>query len=104
PRHSTDRSPMMSATAVYNPAYVQDPFNPTPPKLPRFAGPDQIPDHVPSELVVEGSVLTRPEFLAAPHDFMAARHGKFPPIFYNVTPWGNTWYLTKHEDCLFVLR
>jgi cytochrome P450 len=35
---------------------------------------------------------------------MAAMHEKFPPVFYNVSAYGNSWVLTKHEDCLFVLR
>lgn len=86
-------------------SYVQDPTNPRPPMIPRFAGPDQIPDHVPPELVVRDcGLMTSPEFLAAPHDFMASLHQKYPPIFYNVTPNGNMWFLTKHADALFVLR
>ena len=83
---------------------VQDPLNPQQPMVPHFAGYDQIPAHVPEELVKSSGLMMSPEFLSAPHEFMAAMHEKFPPIFYDVTPFRNSWYLTKHEDCLFVLR
>ena len=85
-------------------SYVQDPLNPVKPILPHFAGQDQIPAHVPPELVKSSGLMFSPEFLAGPHDFMAAMQQNFPPIFYDVTPFRNSWYLTKHEDCLFVLR
>ena len=81
-----------------------DAANPVPPTYPRFAGPDQIPDHVSQELVRSTGLTTGPEFLAAPHDFMAALHDKQPPIYYDVSPYGNAWQVTKHEDALFVLR
>ena len=45
-----------------------------------------------------------PEFLAAPHKFMADMHNSYPPVFYNVGPFGNMWSVIKHEDALFVLR
>jgi len=92
------------ATVAFDDTYVQDPTNPKPPHLPRFAGPDQIPSHVSPELVRSAGLIVSPEFLAGPHDYMAAMHQKFPPVFYNVSPQMNAWMLTKHEDCLFVLR
>ena len=81
-----------------------DAANPVPPDLPRVVGWDQIPSHVPKELVFESGLTTGPEFLANPHDFMAAMHEKYPPIFYDVGPYQNMWAVTKHEDALFVLR
>ena len=84
--------------------YVQDPTNPRPPMIPRFAGADQIPDHVPAGLVREFQMMTAPEFLAEPHEFMARLHREQPPIFYNVTPYGNMWFVMKHADALHVLR
>jgi len=84
--------------------YVQDVTNPVPPNLPRARGLDQIPAHVPPELVKDCGLMSSPEFLASPHDFMASLHQNFPPIFYNPTAMGNQWFITKHEDALFVLR
>lgn len=81
-----------------------DAAHPVPPDLPRVVGWDQIPAHVPKELVFESGLTTGDEFLANPHDFMAAMHEKFPPIFYDVGPFQNMWAATKHEDALFVLR
>lgn len=81
-----------------------DAANPVPPNFPRFAGPDQIPDHVPKDLVRTTGLSVGPEFLAAPHDFMAKMHEKYPPIFYDVSPFANAWQLIKHEDALFALR
>jgi cytochrome P450 len=81
-----------------------DAAHPVPPAIPRFAGPEQIPPHVPKELVRSIGLTTGPEFLAAPHDFMARLHETQPPIFYDVNPFCNAWQLTKHEDALFALR
>jgi cytochrome P450 len=81
-----------------------DAANPVPPAYPRVAGHDQIPPHVPKELVRSAGITTGPEFLAAPHEFMARMHGEYPPIFYDVSPYGNAWQAIKHEDALFVLR
>lgn len=81
-----------------------DAANPVPPTFPRHAGPDQIPPHVPQELVRSTGLTTGPEFLANPHDFMAALHDKQPPLYYDVSPYGNAWQAIKHEDALFVLR
>ena len=94
----------MSVSAVYDETYVQDPANPRKPNVPRFYGASQIPDHVPAHLALDAGLITGAEYLAEPHNYMAAMHEKFPPIFYNVTPFGNSWIFTKHEDCLFVLR
>ncbi|MFD2429694.1 hypothetical protein ACFSUK_19230 [Sphingobium scionense] len=64
-----------------------------------------IPDHVPPELVREIGLTTGPEFLAAPHAFMAKLHETHPPIFYSVNPLiGNSWCTIKHEDAFFALR
>ncbi|MCB2073311.1 MAG: cytochrome P450 [Novosphingobium sp.] len=81
-----------------------DAANPVPPDLPRYAGRDQIPPHVPKDLIFETGLTTGPEFLANPHDFMAKMHEKYPPIFYDVGNHINAWMATKHEDALFVLR
>ena len=82
-----------------------DPANPVPPaNVVRRVGRDQIPDHVPPELIHSSGLIFGPEFLAAPHKFMAAMHEKFPPLYYDVGPFGNAWQVLKHEDALFVLR
>jgi cytochrome P450 len=81
-----------------------DAANPVPPTLPRCAGPDQVPSHVPKDLIRSTGLTTGPEFLANPHDFMARMHQDYPPIFYDVSPFGNAWQLIKHEDALFALR
>tara|TARA_R110001599_G_scaffold26856_2_gene94610 strand:+ start:48677 stop:49924 length:1248 start_codon:yes stop_codon:yes gene_type:complete len=81
-----------------------DPANPVPPKVTRRVGPDDIPDHVPPELVRSAGIIYGPEFLADPYKFFPAMHEKFPPIFYDVGPFGNAWVMTKHEDALFALR
>lgn len=93
----------MSA-ANFADTFVQDPANPRHPNLPRFAGADQVRDHVPPELVVDAGLIVGAEYLKEPHIYMAAMHQKFPPIVYNVSPFGNSWIFTKHEDCLFILR
>ena len=41
-----------------------DAAHPVPPLLPRNAGPDQIPPHVPKELIRSIGLTTGPEFLA----------------------------------------
>lgn len=92
------------ATAAYDATYVQDPANPVPPNIPRRAGVENVPPHVPKELVRDAGLIISPEFLAAPHEYMAAMHQNFPPVFYNATSMNNSWIFTKHEDCLFVLR
>ncbi len=81
-----------------------DAANPVPPAYPRSAGPDQIPPHVPKELVFSSGLTTGAEFLANPHDFMARMHEKYPPIFYDVSEHINAWQFLKHEDALFALR
>lgn len=81
-----------------------DAANPVPPAIPRCAGPDQIPPHVPKELVYSTGIPFGEEFLAGPHDFMAKMHERYPPIFYDVNPYANAWQLIKHEDALFALR
>ncbi|MFA7603808.1 MAG: cytochrome P450 [Novosphingobium sp.] len=81
-----------------------DAANPVPPDLPRFVGMDQVPPHVPKDLIFQSGLTTGPEFLKNPHDFMAGMHEKFPPIFYDVGEYINAWQVLKHEDALFVLR
>src|SRR5439155_3647924 len=64
-----------------------------------------IPPHVPPELVHPVGLTYGPEFLAAPHDYMASFHEQFPPIFYCPSEMtGNAWFLLKHADCFFALR
>lgn len=81
-----------------------DAANPVPPSFPRHVGMDQVPAHVPQDLIRQSGLTVGPDFLANPHDFMAALHDKQPPIYYDVSPMGNMWHLTKHEDALFGLR
>jgi cytochrome P450 len=81
-----------------------DAAHPVPPNFPRVAGANQVPPHVPKELIRSAGLTTGKEFLAAPHDFMAKMHQDYPPIFYDVSEYGNAWQLIKHEDALFALR
>ena len=81
-----------------------DPANPVPPKTVRRVGPDQVPDHVPRELVRSAQITYGAEFLKAPHAFMANLHNSMPPIWYEVGPFGNSWALIKHEDAIYALR
>jgi cytochrome P450 len=64
----------------------------------------QIPTHVPPELVRPIGLTEGPEFLAAPHAFMASLHDTHPPIFYSTSQHaGNAWMLINYEDVTFVL-
>lgn len=64
-----------------------------------------IPAHVPPELVFRLGITEGPEFLAAPHEFMAGLHGAYPPIVYSVSEHNPpAWQLLKYEDAYFVLR
>ena len=81
-----------------------DAANPVPPNFTRVAGHDQVPPHVPKELVREVGLTFGPEFLADPHGYMKRLHDEQPPIYYDVSPMGNMWQFIRHEDCLFGLR
>jgi cytochrome P450 len=81
-----------------------DAANPVPPVFPRAVGPDQVPPHIPKELIRSAGITTGADFLASPHDFMARLHENYPPIFYDVNPMANAWQFIKHEDALFALR
>jgi len=81
-----------------------DPTNPVPPQFPRIAGRDNVPDHVPEELIYSKGITFGPEFLAAPHDYMAKLHDTMPPIWYDVSPMGNHWQLIRYEDAFHMLR
>jgi cytochrome P450 len=81
-----------------------DPAHPVPPVVTRRIGMDQVPDHVPRELIRSAELVYGREFLAAPHPYMANLHNTFPPIWYDVGQFGNAWALIKHEDALFALR
>ncbi|HMK85846.1 MAG TPA: cytochrome P450 [Steroidobacteraceae bacterium] len=64
-----------------------------------------IPSHVPPELVRPIGLTEGPEFLAAPHAFMAALHDTHPPIFFSTSEHAsNAWMLINYEDVFFVLR
>lgn len=64
-----------------------------------------IPSHVPPELVHKLGLTEGPEFLAAPHKFMAELHDKYPPIVYSVSDHNAAaWQLFKYDDAFFVLR
>ena len=65
----------------------------------------EVPPHVPKELVRSLGVTEGPEFLAAPHKFMADLQDTQPPIFFNVSPThGGAWNLINYEDAFFTLR
>jgi cytochrome P450 len=81
-----------------------DAAHPVPPTYPRLVGPDQVPPHVPKELIRSVGITFSPEFLKAPHAFMADLHDKEPPLFYDVSMMGNSWQAVKHADALFILR
>ena len=81
-----------------------DAAHPVPPKFPRIAGWDNVPDHVPKELIRSAGISFGPEFLAAPHEYMARLHETMPPVFYDVNEYGNAWQLIKYEDAYFMLR
>jgi len=81
-----------------------DAANPVPPEYPRLAGPDQIPDHVPPELVKQTGIPYAPQFTADPYAYFGQMHENMPPIYFDVGPFGNMWHAIKHEDALFVLR
>lgn len=81
-----------------------DVLNPTPPTFVRVAGRDNVPPHVPESLIRSAGITFGPEFLAAPHRYMADLHNTHPPLFYDVNAYGNAWQAIKHEDALFVLR
>jgi cytochrome P450 len=64
-----------------------------------------IPAHVPANLVRPIGLTEGPEFLAAPHAFMASLHETQPRIFFS--PGQHTrgaWCLTHYDDAYFVLR
>ena len=63
-----------------------------------------VPAHVPKELVRDTGLCFGPEFLAAPHDFMARMHETLPPVYYDVSRMGNAWHLLRYEDALYMLR
>jgi len=64
-----------------------------------------IPAHVPPELLLPIGLTEGPEFLAAPHAFMAALHDTHPPIFYSTSQHaGSAWMLINYDDVFFVLR
>ncbi len=81
-----------------------DAAHPVPPQLPRIAGRDNIPAHVPRELVRSIGLTFGPEFLAAPHEYMAKLHETMPPIYYDANDYGNAWHLLKYEHAMFMLR
>jgi cytochrome P450 len=65
----------------------------------------QIPAHVPAELVRSIGLTEGPEFLAAPHAFMANLYETQPRIFFSASQHiRGAWMLTHHEDAYFVLR
>jgi cytochrome P450 len=81
-----------------------DPLNPVPFPLPRLAGPDQIPAHVPQDLVHSTGLPFSPAFTADPYAYFPQMHETLPPIYFDVGPMGNAWHLLKHEDAFFALR
>lgn len=84
--------------------FVMDMEHPVPPNFPIHIGRDEIPAHVRPESVFDSGVMFSDDYLAAPHEFMAAMHEKYPPVFYDINHKANYWMFTKHADCLQVLR
>ena len=67
--------------------------------------PDEIPSHVPEDLVRPIGLASGPEFLADPYGFMASLHDTHPPVFYSPNPYGGgSWVIPKYEDCFHILR
>lgn len=67
--------------------------------------PCDIPAHVPPELVRPIGLTEGPEFLAAPHAFMAGLHETQPRIFFSTGQHvRGAWMLTHYDDAYFVLR
>jgi cytochrome P450 len=64
-----------------------------------------IPGHVPPDLVHSIGLVEGPEFLAAPHRFMAGLHDRLPPVFFSTAEHAPpAWMLIKHADAFHVLR
>lgn len=81
-----------------------DPKNPKPFPLPRLGGMENVPSHVPQELIRSVGMPFTPAFTADPYEFFPRMHETLPPIYYDVGPMGNAWHLIKHEDAFFALR
>ncbi|MCB1689133.1 MAG: cytochrome P450 [Halioglobus sp.] len=81
-----------------------DPTRPVAPEFPRVAGRDNVPAHVPKELVLPYEIPFGQKFLSAPYDYMASLHHSMPPVFYGVSDYSNAWQLIKHKDASFMLR
>lgn len=81
-----------------------DPTNPVPPTFTRLGGRENVPAHVPEELIRSAGITFGPEFLADPHGYMAKLHDTMPPIWYDVNPFGNSWQLIRYEDAFHMLR
>ena len=65
----------------------------------------QVPPHVPPELVRAIGITEGAEFLASPFEYMASLQDTLPPIVYNVSEHNrDAWALTKYEDAFYVLR
>ncbi len=55
-----------------------DPANPVAPtNIVRRFGMDQVPDHVPPELVRQAGIIYSPEFLADPYKFFAGNSHRY---------------------------
>ena len=64
----------------------------------------EIPAHVPADLLRPIGLTEGPEFLAAPHAFMAGLHDTHPPIFYSTSEHTtNAWMVIDYQDVTFVL-
>jgi len=81
-----------------------DPANPVPSSVQRLAGLENVPPHVPKKLIKSTYIPFGPEFLAAPHDYMAKLHDTMPPVYFDMNDSMNAWHLLKHEDAFFMLR
>ena len=66
---------------------------------------DNIPSHIPPELVRPIGLAEGPEFLANPHRFMAELHNTHPRIFFSPSEqMVSNWTFTHYDDVFFILR
>ena len=76
-----------------------DAANPVPPTYPRLVGMDQVPAHVPQDLIRSVGITYSPEFLADPHGFIAALLEKQPLMFYHVGLCRNSCDSDTSQQC-----
>lgn len=67
--------------------------------------PNNVPSHVPADLIRPIGLAEGPDFIASPHKFMASLHDTHPRIFFSPSEtMVSCWTLTHYDDVFFVLR